>query len=119
MQADTTQVSRRVLDCFGYTIASVIALDHASTAVVALGRSGGCAANLKRCRKYGLFTSYDDTGLMILRMHADTAYAYVARRILGHFGVHDSVSDGTTPCQNSHGSVWLVRGVCRERAAVS
>ena len=51
VQADTTCVSRRVLDRFGYMIASIEALHHVNATVTASSRSGVLAANVPWCRK--------------------------------------------------------------------
>ena len=51
MQAEPSCVSRRLLGRLEYTIASTIGLHLGNTAVVALGRSVRCGANLERCRK--------------------------------------------------------------------
>ena len=51
MQAEPSCVSRRLLGRLEYTTASTIGLHRGNTAVVALGRSVRCGANLERRRK--------------------------------------------------------------------
>ena len=52
LQAETSCVSRRLLDRSGYTITSTIALHHEHAAmIISLGRSVRCGANLERCSR--------------------------------------------------------------------
>ena len=52
VQAETSCVSRRLLDRSGYTITSTIALHHEHAAmIISLGRSVRCGANLERCSR--------------------------------------------------------------------
>ena len=43
----------------------------------------------------------------------------VSRRVLGRFGVYHSFNDCPTTRLRSHGILGMIRGVCRECAAVS
>ena len=60
LPAHANGVSRRVLDHFGYMMASMTAVHHTIQAVAASGRAGKCAVNVPRCRKQGIC----DTGVV-------------------------------------------------------
>ena len=96
MQAKPSCVSRRLLGCLEYTIASTIGLHHGNTAVLALGDPYVVARTWSGVVSNVIY----DIGLIMSLVHQDTASS------TGPFRVYDSLNRRSPkPCQSSRDSV--------------